>query len=114
MEREGQLSPHIRVETLEIGVCLLQRKPGFQTLQPDVILLVDHHSDGPVGEEGGGRTHFTVVAEFRQFPGDQVTLMQQLAFISLQVVDSDERCVVQLSRCPTRPLHLVEYHLVVL
>ena len=62
----------------------LRGEAGMEPLDPEVILLVDHHPDRPLGEAGGPRSHPSRPLQSRQLLAHQVTLMQQLSVQALQ------------------------------
>ena len=111
MEREAEAPPQIGVQTLQIGIGVGQGKPRFEALEADVILLVHHHPHSPIGEQGRPGADLPLALQARQFAGNEMPLVEELALHRLQPVDPNEAGILELARGLRGRFHLLQDHL---
>ena len=86
MLRKGELLAQLLVQTIDEIPRLLEAKPGYQSLKPEVIFFVHHHAERVLGGEqnscGTGRTHLHIA---KQFPGGESPLEKHPAGSMIQI-----------------------------
>src|SRR6266487_1042072 len=66
------------VESVDLGVCLLEREAGMEALEPEVILLVQHHAEPVLDQYGGTGPGPPLRVEPCHLLADQVPFVEQL------------------------------------
>src|SRR3954469_18818825 len=77
------------VQPVDLGVCCVQCEAGMESLEPEMVFLIQHESNRILHQQGGTRSNPAIGIQARKLLADQVPLMQQLPVGAVESIETE-------------------------